>query len=118
MRRRPYSLALCCALGVVCVGAWAQDHMTDRLANCGDVMEEVLNVPDNVPQEVLDKAECVIVIPSMTKVALGFGGSYGRGAMVCRSGKDFNGPWGAPAMYAIEGGSFGLQLGAKRPTSC
>jgi lipid-binding SYLF domain-containing protein len=76
-------------------------------------MSEILNVPDDVPQEVLDKAECVIVIPSMTKVALGIGGSYGRGAMICRSGKTFRGPWGAPAMYAIEGGSFGLQLGAE-----
>lgn len=76
-------------------------------------MQEVLNVPDNIPQELLEKAECVIVIPSMTKIALGIGGSYGRGAMVCRTGKSFNGPWGAPAMYALEGGSFGLQLGAE-----
>ena len=67
----------------------------DRLAECGIVMSEVLNVPDNVPQEILDKAECVVVIPSMTKVALGVGGSYGRGAMVCRSGKAFDGSWGA-----------------------
>src|SRR5207253_8449752 len=56
---------------------------------------------------------CVIVIPSMTKVALGIGGSYGRGAMVCRTGKTFTGPWGSPAMYALEGGSFGLQLGGE-----
>ncbi len=76
-------------------------------------MQEILDVPDNIPPELLDKAECAIVIPSMTKVALGIGGSYGRGAMVCRSGETFNGPWGAPAMYAIEGGSFGLQLGAE-----
>src|SRR3954470_671821 len=84
-----------------------------RLENCGVVMQEVLDVPDNIPQELLEKAECVIVIPSMTKVALGVGGSYGRGAMVCRSGKAFQGPWGAPAMYSLEGGSFGLQLGAE-----
>ena len=76
-------------------------------------MQEVLDVPDNIPQELLEKAECVIVIPSMTKVAVGLGGSYGRGAMVCRTGKAFNGPWGAPAMYSLEGGSFGLQLGAE-----
>jgi SH3 domain-containing YSC84-like protein 1 len=73
----------------------------------------VLEVPDNIPQELLETAECVIVIPSMTKVAFGFGGSYGRGAMVCRSGKAFDGPWGAPAMYALEGGSVGVQLGAE-----
>ena len=90
-----------------------QNKEQERLAACGVVMNEVLNVPDNVPQEILDNAECVIVIPSMTKVALGLGGSYGRGAMVCRSGKAYNGSWGAPAMYAIESGSFGLQLGAE-----
>jgi SH3 domain-containing YSC84-like protein 1 len=76
-------------------------------------MQEIVDIPDNIPQELLEKAECVIVIPSMTKIAMGIGGSYGRGAMVCRSGKTFTGPWGAPAMYAIEGGSFGLQLGGE-----
>lgn len=115
---RPYvSLAVCLALGIATVGAQSKDKdlnkEQERLGTAALVMDEVLNVPDNVPQEVLDKAECVVVIPSMTKVALGIGGSYGRGAMVCRSGKAFNGPWGAPAMYAIEGGSFGLQLGAE-----
>jgi lipid-binding SYLF domain-containing protein len=90
-----------------------QNKEQERLAKCAVVMREVLDVPDNVPQEVLERAECVIVVPSLTKVALGIGGSYGRGAMVCRSGKAFNGPWGSPAMYAIEGGSFGLQLGAE-----
>ncbi len=69
------------------------------------MIQEVLSVPDNIPQELLEKAECVIVIPSMIKIALGIGGSYGRGAMVCRAGKSFNGPWGAPAMYALEGTS-------------
>ena len=112
MFRRYLGVALCLTFGAATVGAQngEKDH---RLAECASVMSEVLNVPDNVPQEVLDKAECVIVIPSMKKVALGIGGSYGRGAMVCRSGAAFNGPWGAPAMYAIEGGSFGLQLGAQ-----
>jgi len=76
-------------------------------------MEEILNLPDSIPQDLLNKAECVIVIPSMTKVAVGIGGSYGRGAMVCRSGVDFDGVWGSPAMYALDGGSFGLQLGAQ-----
>jgi lipid-binding SYLF domain-containing protein len=76
-------------------------------------MEEILNAPDNIPQDLLEKAECVVVIPSVMNVALGVGGSYGRGAMVCRSGKSFNGPWGAPAMYALEGGSFGAQVGGE-----
>jgi lipid-binding SYLF domain-containing protein len=117
MSHRHFTLALGIALVVASVGAESVDQQQnkeqDRLANCGTVMSEILDVPDNVPQEVLDRAECVIVIPSMTKVAVGFGGSYGRGAMVCRSGAAFTGAWGAPAMYAIEGGSFGLQLGAE-----
>jgi SH3 domain-containing YSC84-like protein 1 len=108
---RYLSLALCFVLGSTALGA--ADKEEGRLENCGVVMQEILDIPDNIPQELLEKAECVIVIPSMTKVALGIGGSYGRGAMVCRSGKAFNGPWGAPAMYTLEGGSFGLQLGAE-----
>ncbi len=108
---RSLTLSLCVVLGSTTLGA-ANKEQT-RLENCGSVMQEVLDVPDNIPQELLEKAECVIVIPSMTKVAVGIGGSYGRGAMVCRSGKAFNGPWGAPAMYSLEGGSFGLQLGAE-----
>src|SRR5580693_171103 len=86
---------------------------TDRLENAGEVMEEILNVPDNIPQDLLDKAECVVVFPSVLKFAIGIGGSYGRGAMVCRSGEHFTGPWGAPSMAALEGGSFGLQLGGQ-----
>jgi lipid-binding SYLF domain-containing protein len=115
MYRKYLGLAVCLTVGVVTLGAQnkEQNKEQERLADCGVVMGEVLNVPDNVPQEVIDKAECVIVIPSMKKVALGIGGSYGRGAMVCRTGATYNGAWGAPAMYAIEGGSFGLQLGAE-----
>jgi len=76
-------------------------------------MQEVLNVPDNIPHELLEKAECVIVIPSVRKLAFGVGASYGRGAMVCRKGERFNGSWGAPAMYALEGGSVGFQIGGE-----
>ena len=106
-----FALALCLVLGSAALGAANKEQ--GRLENCGTVMQEILDVPDNIPQELLEQAECVIVIPSMTKIAMGIGGSYGRGAMSCRSGKTFNGPWGAPAMYALEGGSFGLQLGAE-----
>jgi lipid-binding SYLF domain-containing protein len=106
-----YVLAFCLVFGVATLGA--QNKEQDRLANCGVVMQEILDVPDNIPQELLEKAECVIVIPSMMKVAAGVGGSYGRGAMACRSGKSFNGAWGAPAMYSLQGGSFGLQLGGE-----
>ncbi|MFZ0429084.1 MAG: lipid-binding SYLF domain-containing protein [Acidobacteriota bacterium] len=83
----------------------------ERLENCAEVAREVLDIPEGIPQDLLDKAECVIVIPSVKKLALGFGGSYGKGAMVCRSGNNFKGPWGAPAMMRLEGGSFGLQIG-------
>jgi SH3 domain-containing YSC84-like protein 1 len=85
----------------------------DRLQNAGEVMKEITGVPDNVPQKLLDKADCVIVIPSVLKAAFIVGGSYGRGAMTCRSGQNFRGPWGAPTMMALEGGSFGFQLGAQ-----
>jgi lipid-binding SYLF domain-containing protein len=108
---RYLSLALCFVLGSAALDAANKEQ--DRLENCGVVMQEILDVSDNIPQELLEKAECVVVIPSMTKVALGVGGSYGRGAMVCRSGKTFNGPWGAPAMYALEGGSVGFQIGGE-----
>ena len=106
-----YVVAFCVVLGMASLGA--QNKEQSRLENCGVVMEEILNVPDNIPQELLAKAECVIVIPSMMKVAVGLGASYGRGAMVCRAGKTFDGPWGAPAMYTLEGGSFGFQLGGE-----
>src|SRR6202030_1268043 len=86
---------------------------TDRLENSGVVMEEIMNIPDNIPQDLLDKAECVVVFPSVLKAAFIVGGSYGRGAMVCRSGEHFTGPWGAPSMMALEGASVGFQLGGQ-----
>jgi SH3 domain-containing YSC84-like protein 1 len=84
-----------------------------RLENSGTVMQEVMGIPDNIPQELLEKAECVIVFPSVLKAAFVVGGDYGRGAMVCRTGEHFSGPWGSPAMYALEGGSVGFQLGGQ-----
>jgi SH3 domain-containing YSC84-like protein 1 len=94
----------------------AADNTKDennRLQNAGTVMQEILDIPDDIPQDLLDKARCVVVMPSVLKAAFVVGGSYGRGTMVCRTGKDFTGPWGAPAMYALEGGSVGLQIGAE-----
>jgi SH3 domain-containing YSC84-like protein 1 len=95
--------------------ARASDKSKDesRLENSGEVMKEILDIPDNIPQDLLDKAACVIVMPSVIKAAFGFGGSYGRGAMTCRSGDNFEGPWSAPTMMTLEGGSFGFQLGAQ-----
>ena len=108
---RKFTLGVCILLvaGVL----YAASKEEERLENSGVVMEEIMNTPENIPQEVLGKAECVIVFPSVLKFAIGIGGSYGRGAMVCRTGSGFTGPWGAPAMYALEGGSIGLQLGGQ-----
>ncbi len=93
--------------------ASAQKKENERVENAGKVMAEILNIPDDIPQDLLDKTKCVIVLPSVVKFAIGIGGSYGRGVMTCRSGKDFSGPWSAPAMMALEGGSIGLQLGGQ-----
>jgi lipid-binding SYLF domain-containing protein len=85
----------------------------NRLRSAGSVLQEILDVPENIPQDMLDKARCVVVLPSVLKAAFVIGGSYGRGTMVCRTGKDLDGPWGAPAMYALEGGSVGFQIGGQ-----
>jgi lipid-binding SYLF domain-containing protein len=85
----------------------------DRLRNSGTVLKEILDVPDDIPQDLLDKAACVVVFPSVLKAAFIVGGSYGRGAMSCRRGEDFRGSWGAPTMMALEGGSFGFQIGGE-----
>jgi lipid-binding SYLF domain-containing protein len=100
-------------LSVAAGAVYAATKEQKRLENCGIVMQEVLNIPDNLPQQVLAKAECVIVFPSELRLAFGMGKEYGRGAMVCRTGKEFNGPWGAPAMYALEGDSIGMQVGGE-----
>ena len=106
-------LAIVVCLSFAAGAVYAATKEQKRLANCGVVMQEVLNIPDNLPKQVLAKAECVIVFPSVLKLAFGMGKEYGRGAMVCRTGKEFNGPWGAPAMYALEGDSIGMQLGGE-----
>jgi lipid-binding SYLF domain-containing protein len=108
---RKLTLGVCILF--VAAGLYAANKEQKRLENSGVVMEEIMNTPENIPQELLEKAECVIVFPSVLKAAFGVGGSYGRGAMVCRTGTGFGGPWGAPAMYALEGGSFGFQLGGQ-----
>jgi lipid-binding SYLF domain-containing protein len=86
---------------------------TARVKESGEVMKEILNIPDDIPQDLLDKAECIVVLPSVKKGAFGVGGSYGRGVMICRSGQHYTGPWGAPALYALEGVSIGFQLGGQ-----
>jgi SH3 domain-containing YSC84-like protein 1 len=90
-----------------------QEKDEDRLRNSGTVLKEILDVPDDIPHDLLDKADCVVVFPSVLKAAFIVGGSYGRGAMSCRRGENFRGSWGAPTMMALEGGSFGLQIGGE-----
>jgi SH3 domain-containing YSC84-like protein 1 len=99
------------ALGAL--SGFGQDKEQDRVENAGKVVHEIMNIPDNIPQSVIDKADCVVVLPSVVKFAIGIGGSYGRGVMSCRRGKNFQGLWSAPTMMALEGGSFGLQLGGQ-----
>ena len=108
--RRVLAILMCLAL--VTLPARAETG-NERLETCGVVMKEILDIPDSIPQELLNKAECVIVFPSVLKGAFGVGGSYGRGAMICRSGTTFDGPWGAPAMMRLEGLSIGFQLGGQ-----
>ncbi|MFZ3332852.1 MAG: lipid-binding SYLF domain-containing protein [Candidatus Acidiferrales bacterium] len=107
------AMLLMCAGLVATAVLYAGNKEQERLENSGVVMQEIMNVPDNIPQDVLEKADCVIVFPSVLKAAFVVGASYGRGAMVCRTGKDFRGPWGAPAMFALEGGSVGFQIGGQ-----
>jgi SH3 domain-containing YSC84-like protein 1 len=103
-------------LGLLCLPlATAANNSTevDRVKDAGIVLKEILDIPDDIPKDLLDRAECVIVLPSVKKGAIGIGGSYGRGVMVCRSGEHYTGRWGAPAMYALEGINFGFQLGGQ-----
>src|SRR5580700_2236178 len=113
MKRHLVATALCLTLAAGTVYAARLNKEQKRLEECGTVMQEVLNIPDNIPHDLLEKAECVIVVPSVKKLAFGVGADYGRGAMVCRTGEHFRGPWGAPAMYALEGGSVGFQIGGE-----
>lgn len=107
-------LALTLALTLLAGPVFANDAKeAERLRNATTVLREILGMPESIPKDLLDRAECVIVVPSVKKVAVGVGGSYGRGAIVCRSGDRFDGQWGAPAMFALEGGSIGFQLGGQ-----
>src|SRR6266550_3440768 len=107
------STLMALALVALPLSAAEDQKEADRLDNCGTVLKEILDIPDNIPTDLLDKAECVIVIPSVLKAAFVIGGSYGKGAMSCRSGEHFTGPWSAPAMMRLEGGGVGFQLGGQ-----
>jgi lipid-binding SYLF domain-containing protein len=109
-------LIVCFLFGLMStIAAFAvnDEHEAERVKDAGEVLKEILNIPDDIPQDLLDKAECLVVLPSVKKGAFGIGGSYGRGVMICRSGEHFKGKWGAPALYALEGVSIGFQLGGQ-----
>ena len=109
--RRFTLLAACFLLALPSFGQQKED---ERLKESYTVLKEILGIPDKgIPRDLLDKAECVVVYPSVKKAAFVVGASYGRGAITCRGGEDFRGPWSAPAMFALEGGSFGLQIGGQ-----
>jgi len=91
--------------------ALAQNKIDDRLGTSAEVLRQILAKPDEIPQAYLNKAKCVLVFPNVKKVAVGIGGTYGRGVIVCRTGTNMTGPWSAPAMYKIDVGTLGVQLG-------
>src|SRR5579859_910080 len=105
--RSIYSLLVAILLVATTVTAADNDKQKQeqRLQQSGQVLSEILNIPDDIPQDLLNKAKCVVVIPSVVKAAFVVGGSYGRGALVCRTGEHFMGDWGAPSMMVLEGGS-------------
>jgi lipid-binding SYLF domain-containing protein len=111
--KRMISSLMALALVALPLLAAGDKKETERLENCGLIVKEVMDIPDNIPEDLINKAECIIVYPSVLKAAFIVGGSYGRGAMTCRSGEHFTGPWSAPTMMALEGGSVGLQLGGQ-----
>src|ERR1700753_59 len=110
MRRTVVALSL---VGLMILPAFGQDKEEDRVKNAGQVISEIMNLPDDIPQSVIDKADCVVVMPSVVKAAFIVGGSYGRGVLTCRSGRNFQGRWSAPSMMALEGASVGFQLGGQ-----
>ncbi len=110
MKKTAVALSL---LGLMVLPSFGQEKEIDRVKLAGTVTSQILNIPEDIPQDILDKADCVVVLPSVVKAAFGIGGSWGRGVLTCRSGKDFKGPWSAPSMMALAGASVGLQLGGQ-----
>lgn len=113
MIKRVLSILLSLFLVALPLSAASNKKELERLENCGTVIKEIMDIPDDIPQDLIGKAECIVVYPSVIKAAFVFGASYGRGAMTCRTGEHYTGPWSAPTMMALEGGSFGLQLGGQ-----
>ena len=113
MKRLVAVLTFVLMLAMPLLAAKDNEKEQDRVKDAGEVLKEIINIPDNIPKDLFDRAECIIVLPSVKKFAIGLGGSYGRGVMSCRTGEHYTGPWSAPAMYALEGGNIGFQLGGQ-----
>ena len=114
LERRIFSRAFVLLAGcVLVVPLFAQKDEEKRLANSADVLQQIVSQENGLPKAVLDKAYCVLIFPGVKKVAIGIGGSYGRGELVCRKGAKMDDSWGAPAMYALEGASVGFQIGGE-----
>jgi SH3 domain-containing YSC84-like protein 1 len=109
-----FVMAICFACPTFGAG---ESREQKRLESCGQVFKEIMDIPDGIPKDLLNKAECVIVIPSVLKFAIGVGGDFGRGAITCRTGQHFTGHWSAPALFALEGANIGLQLAGRPRTS-
>src|SRR5277367_1534728 len=107
------SIALAVAALPITTKARDDEKEADRIQNSGRVVREIMDIPEDIPQDLIDKAECIVVYPSVMKAAFIVGGSYGRGVMTCRTGEHFSGPWSAPTMMALEGGSIGFQIGGE-----
>ena len=113
MKTMPFIAALALLVAIPALAEEKEKKETERLNESAVVLKEILGMPEGIPKDLLNKAVCVVVYPSVKKAAFIVGGSYGRGVITCRSGKEFNGRWSAPAMFALEGGSFGFQIGAQ-----
>ena len=113
MKRLVAVLTFVLMLATPLLAAKDNEKEQDRVKDAGEVLKEIINIPDDIPKDLFDRAECIIILPSVKKFAIGLGGSYGRGVMSCRTGEHYTGPWSAPAMYALEGGNIGFQLGGQ-----
>ena len=113
MKHKVLSLILILAFSVPALAADKEEKIDDRIVESANVLREILGMPEGIPRDLLNKAECVVIYPSVKKAAFIVGGSYGRGLITCRKGENFSGLWSAPAMFALEGGSFGLQIGGQ-----
>ncbi|MGA2980950.1 MAG: lipid-binding SYLF domain-containing protein [Terriglobales bacterium] len=105
-------LMLACVLPVVAEDK-KEEKVDERISQSAAVFKEILGMPDGIPKDLLNKSYCVVIYPSVKKLAFGVGGSYGRGLITCRKGRDFSGSWSAPAMFALEAGSVGFQIGGQ-----